>query len=107
MRKLTGQQENLQKRSLADNLDFILEHLSGEALEEIKHRNRHHVASCEQVFEILIKSFGDGLCSRAQLERQFYNRNQGKGESLRKYSHILMALAEKLTHLNGHEKDRC
>ena len=92
-------------RTRQDKKDFILEHLAGEALEEVKHRNRHNKASSEDVYLILKKAFGDSDCSRAHLERQFYNRKQLKAETLRKYSHALMALAEKLQHMDPHDRD--
>ena len=93
-------------RSEMDKLDYTLEHLRGEALEEVKHRDRRCVATCEHIFDILKKAFGDSNWSKAHMERQFYNRKQLRGENLRQYSHGLMALVSKLTDHDEEERDQ-
>jgi hypothetical protein len=83
-------------RSGQDTMDFILEHLTGDAYEEVKHRPPHQRSTVHKVLDILRKAFGDGQYSKAQLQRMFYNRRQRKGESVRRYSHALLSLMERL-----------
>lgn len=80
-----------------EQVDFILEHLSGDALEEVRHRCRLDITTVGEIYDTLCNAFGAGNKSKASLERHFYNRIQQNGESLRQYSHALMTLVERIT----------
>ena len=83
-------------RSPQNIVDFLMENLDGEAYNEVKHRPFDERSSPKDICYILIQAFGEGHCSRMQRERQFFNRRQREKESLRRFSHALMALAEKI-----------
>ena len=79
--------------SSKDQTDFLLSHLEGAAKSEV--RLRDECKDPESIFNVLTQSFGDNR-SRAQLLRQFYDRTQRKGESLRAFSHALMETLDKI-----------
>lgn len=83
-------------RSQQNIVDFMMEHLEGEAYAEVKHRPRNERSTPKEIFAILIQAFGDAHRSRVQRERQFFNRRQRDKENLRRFSHALMALAGKI-----------
>lgn len=79
--------------SSKDQTDFLLSHLEGAAKSEV--RLRDECKDAESIFNVLTQSFGDNR-SKAQLLRQFYDRTQKKGESLRAFSHALMETLDKI-----------
>lgn len=76
-------------------VDFIWEHSECEAKQEIKYRSKEIQSSSEKIFEALREVFGDAQSFTA-LQRQFFERQQGKTETLIEFSHALMALLDKL-----------
>lgn len=84
------------RESIEEKMDFLMEHLAGDALQEVRHRCRLDINNIEDIFQVLRATFGTGNKTHATLERQFYNRKQARGESLRQYSHALMTLARPL-----------
>ncbi len=76
-------------------IDFIWEHLEGEAKQEIKYRSKEIRSSPERIFGTLHEVSGDAQSFTA-LQRQFFERQQGKTEKLIEFSNALMALLEKL-----------
>lgn len=83
----------------AQAADFIWEHLEGEAKQEIKYRPKEIRSSPEGVFEALLEVFGSAQSFTA-LQRQFFERQQGKTETLIEFSHALMALLKELKGCN-------
>lgn len=91
-------------RSPQDIADFIIEHLKGEAYAEVKHRPNTERRNPKDICTILTQAFGEENQSRVQRERRFFNRRQGQKEGLRKFSHALMALVEKIPNIDD-ERD--
>ena len=76
-----------------DQIDFLLSHLEGAAKSEV--RLRKECKNAETIFSVLAECFGDNR-SGPQLLRQFYDRKQKEGESLRVFSHALMEILDKI-----------
>ncbi|XP_022518191.2 uncharacterized protein LOC111188716 [Astyanax mexicanus] len=72
---------------------FVYDHLEGEAKTEIKFRPAIDKNDPERIFAILVDLYG---CSQSYigLQKQFFQRRQLDGESLREYSHSLLSLME-------------
>lgn len=80
-------------------VDYIWEHLEGEAKQEIKYRSKETRSRPEGIFEALLEVFGSAQSFTA-LQRQFFERQQGKTETLIEFSHALMALLKELKSCN-------
>lgn len=74
-----------------DQIDFILSHLRGCALEEIKLRTHRHTVKPNDLFSYLREAFREKRTT-PQLLHAFYARRQSDGEDLRDYSHALSQL---------------
>ena len=83
--------------TVEEKKDYILDHLTGDALEEVRHRCRLDITTIPEIYEVLREAFGGGRKTKSHLERQFYNRKQQHSENLRQYSHALMMLVERIT----------
>lgn len=72
---------------------FVYDLLDGEAKNEVKFRPVAERNKSGDIFSILKENFG---CSQSYIEAQksFFQRRQRDGESLREFSHALMALLE-------------
>lgn len=81
---------------------YIYEHLGGEAKQEIKYRTKAEKSNPARVLEILQEIYGQPQ-SLTKLQRQFFDRRQREGESVREYSHALMAIMEEINHCNVKE----
>ena len=77
-----------------DAADFLRAHLEGGARNEVKYAPAEDRADADGVFEILNEAFGERL-SYTQLMDLFVHRHQKDGESLRTFSHELMALIDR------------
>lgn len=84
---------------VAEKALFVCDLLDGEAKAEIKFRPLHDRDDPEKVFSVLLDLYG---CSQSlvSLQKQFFQRRQQEGESLREYSHALMALMEAMKRKN-------
>ena len=87
-----------------DKVDFVFQHLTGPAREEVKFRPRKSV---EDVFSILREVFGD-QGSSVHFQRSFFERKQKEGENIRDFSHALLDLFDracrKSPHLISHKE---
>lgn len=72
---------------------FMLDHLGGEPRNEIKHRPIRDRQDPDTILDILKTLYSDQK-SMVVLLKQFYDRKQQHGESLRQFSHALMALMD-------------
>ena len=81
----------------AEKAAYIYEHLGGEARQEIKYRTQVERANPEQVINILQEIYGQPQ-SLTKLQKQFFDRRQRDGETVREYSHALMAIMEEISH---------
>lgn len=79
--------------SITEQALFVYDHLDGEAKTEIKFRQTADKNDPERIFTILTEIYG---CSQSyiNLQKQFFQRRQLEGESLREYSHALLSLME-------------
>lgn len=78
---------------VAEKALFIYDLLDGEAKAEAKFHPSSDQDDPEKIFTILLEMYG---CSQSLvgLQKQFFQRRQLEGESLREYSHALMVLME-------------
>lgn len=81
----------------AEKAAFIYEQLGGEARQEIKYQPQAVRSDPDQVLDILTEIYGRPS-SLTKLQRQFFERRQREGESVREYSHALMAIMEEINH---------
>lgn len=81
--------------SVADQAFFILDHLEGEAREEIKYRTDTEKRDPAKIVAILTELFG---CARSYvtLQQAFFSRKQQDGETLLEFSLALMSLMEQV-----------
>lgn len=79
---------------------FILDHLDGEAKNEIRFRSAAEKNDPEKIFNILIEIYG---CTKSfiALQKQFFQRKQLEGESIWEFSHALLSLMEAITRRNS------
>jgi hypothetical protein len=90
----------------ADAVQYIKDHLGGDARTEIVSRNPATVKAPEDVFKILreVFEFGETL---PQLRRKFYSRIQQEGESILQFSHVLSRLHRRMEQMDSKlEKER-
>lgn len=85
----------LEGRHLSDkeNAIFMLDHLGGEPRNEIKHRPLRERQDPDKILDILRSLYSDQK-PMVVLLKQFYDRKQQHGESLRQFSHALMSLMD-------------
>ncbi|KAL6490489.1 hypothetical protein MHYP_G00008340 [Metynnis hypsauchen] len=78
-----------------DQAYFMLDHLEGEAKDEIKYRPRAEREDPHKILSILRELYG---CSKSYvaLQESFFSRKQLDGESLQEYSHALLALMDRI-----------
>lgn len=90
----------LRHMSPSEQAYFIYDLLEGEAKMEIKLRPASDKTDPENIFTILLETFG---CSHSYIEAQqkFFQCRQREGESLREFSHSLMALMEVVQRKNS------
>ena len=81
----------------AEKAAYFYEHLGGEARQEIKYRTQTERSDPVCVLEILHEIYGQPQ-SLTKLQKQFFDRRQREGESVREYSHALMAIMEEINH---------
>ncbi|XP_078333603.1 uncharacterized protein LOC144625635 [Crassostrea virginica] len=83
-----------------ETIDFIYSHLTGLAKEEIKYRSNKERRDPTKVLRILSEAFGEkqGI---TVIQRNFFDRKQREGESLREYSYALLSLLKKITVKNA------
>lgn len=72
---------------------FMVDHLGGEPRNEIKHRQLCEREDPDKIVTILKTLYSDNKPT-VVLVKQFYDRKQQDGESLRHFSHALMALMD-------------
>ena len=78
-----------------EQVDFITAHLEGQPREEIRYRPYSVRNDPGQILETLISAFG---CQYgvARLQREFFDRKQREGETLRSYSLVLLDLIDRV-----------
>lgn len=81
----------------AEKAAFIYEQLGGEARQEIKYQSQEIRSDPDKVLETLKEIYGRPP-SLTKLQKQFFERRQKQGESVREYSHVLMAIMEEISH---------
>ena len=84
--------------SKVEKVDFVFQHLSGPARNEVKFRGKQSV---EEIFLTLRDAFGEKRSS-VQLQRAFFERKQKTNESLRDFSHGLLDLFERAKRRSPH-----
>ncbi|MES9879687.1 MAG: zinc finger CCHC domain-containing protein, partial [Sedimenticola sp.] len=78
-----------------ERIQFLLDHLSGQAKDEVRVREATSKDTPEKIFAMLNHLFQD-TDSVAQMQQAFYQRDQLKGESLQEYSLQLMKLVDRI-----------
>ena len=78
-----------------DKAVCIYEHLGGEARQEIRYRPQVDRKDPQRILDIL-KEIYERPQSLTRLQRQFFDRRQRQGESIREYSHALLAIMEEI-----------
>lgn len=81
-----------------ERVNFVYQHLSGPAKDEIRYRGRESVCI---IFSTLRDVFGV-RGSSVQLQRAFFDRRQKEGEKLRDFSHSLLDLFERAKRKSPH-----
>lgn len=76
-----------------EHVDFITSHLDGQAKNEVRFYAPAERDDSVKIFKILREAFGEKR-STPQLFKQFYDRKQRDGETLRLFSHALLELIE-------------
>ncbi|XP_059206995.1 uncharacterized protein LOC131986181 [Centropristis striata] len=81
--------------SQSDQAFFLLDHLEGEAKDEIKYRSAAERENPVKIFAILEELYG---CSESyvSLQQAFFSRRQQEGETLQEFSLALMGLMERV-----------
>lgn len=81
--------------SRSDQAFFLLDHLEGEAKDEIRYRSAAEREDPAKIFAILEELYG---CSESYvaLQQAFFSRGQQEGETLQEFSLALMGLMEKV-----------
>lgn len=74
---------------------FLYDHLEGEAKAEIRFRPLAERENPDTILKILKEVYGSSS-SFVSLQRQFFDRKQKDGESLKEFSHSLWALIEEI-----------
>ncbi|XP_064632779.1 uncharacterized protein LOC135491062 [Lineus longissimus] len=90
----------------SEAVQFIKDHLGGDARMEIVSRNTGSIKTPEDIFKILreVFEFGETL---PQLRRKFYSKTQKEGESILQFSHILSRLHRRMEQMDPKlEKER-
>ena len=84
---------SIRSRPLSENdkVDFVFQHLTGPAREEVKFRPHKSV---DDIFVILREVFGD-QGSSVHLQRAFFEKKQAVGENIRDFSHALLDLFDR------------
>ena len=75
---------------------FLYDHLEGEAKAEIRFRSLAEREQPNTILTILKELYGS-TSSFVSLQKQFFDRKQKEGESLKEFSHSLWALIEDIT----------
>lgn len=85
----------VRKLTPIDQAYFIIDHLEGEAKQEIKYRPKADRENPTKVLSILQELYG---CkeSYVALQKDFFSRGQAEGESLQEFSHALFGLMERV-----------
>ncbi len=81
----------------SEKVDFILEHLSGSAKEDIQYRDEATKGDSVRILGVLQQVFGV-KAPLARLQEMFYARYQEPGESLLEYSIQLMKVLSAISH---------
>ena len=79
---------------------YLLEHLAGEARQEILGRGDEIQANPEQIYAVLLRLFGDGD-SLPPLQQQFFSYRQKEGDDLVSCSLHLVQLFDRITQLDS------
>lgn len=82
-----------------EQTDFVLSLLESPAKDEVKLHPKNERDSASKICDILSEAFGERR-SIPQLLRDFYERRQKEGESLRGFSHALCELYDKINSHN-------
>lgn len=85
--------------SRAEQALFLYDLLDGEAKNEIRFRPSTDRVDPEKILTILTETYG---CSQSfvSLQKQFFQRKQKEGESIREFSHALLSLMEAIKRRN-------
>ena len=76
-------------------IEFLVDHLQGQARDEIRTRSETERNTPDKILTILQDLFQDAD-SIAQIQQQFYQRDQKPGESLQQYSLVLLKLVDRM-----------
>lgn len=91
----------LRRLSTADQAFFLVDHLEGEAREEIRYRSVDEREDPKQIIRVLRELYG---CTKSYvvLQESFFSRRQQEGETLVEFSLALMSLLEKVKNQSPH-----
>lgn len=76
---------------------YIYDHLGGEARQEVRYRSQSERRDPRRILEILKEVYGQPD-SLTRLQKLFFDRRQRERESVREYSHGLMAIIDDINH---------
>ncbi|MCG8049520.1 MAG: zinc finger domain-containing protein [Candidatus Thiodiazotropha endolucinida] len=77
-------------------IEFLYDHLQGQARDEIRTRPERERDSPAKILKILQDLFQDAD-SIAQIQQQFFQRDQKSGETLQQYSLVLLKLVDRMS----------
>ncbi|XP_050959763.1 uncharacterized protein LOC127161158, partial [Labeo rohita] len=91
----------LRRLSTVDQAFFLVDHLEGEAREEIRYRSVNEREDPKQIIRVLRELYG---CTKSYvaLQESFFSRRQQEGETLVEFSLALMSLLEKVKNQSPH-----
>ena len=100
---ITDMREHIRSSPSRDShLDFVMDHLIGNAKSEIRLRPDEQRETGEQILNILEQLY-QPKDTLTQLQQKFYQRDQQTNETLESYSLALMTLADQITRRAGKE----
>ncbi|XP_023807866.1 uncharacterized protein LOC111946903 [Oryzias latipes] len=85
-----------------DRVELVKQHLKGEAKATVKFMLTEPIDSVEEIFDILIQTYGDKTPIGTRL-KEFYERKQMPGETIRSYAYDLQ---DRLEHVIRREPKR-
>ncbi|KAK3101109.1 hypothetical protein FSP39_000999 [Pinctada imbricata] len=98
---ITDMREHIRSSPSRDNhMDFVMDHLTGNAKSEIRLRPHDQRETGEQILDILEQLY-QPKDTLTQLQQKFYQRDQQTNETLESYSLALMTLTDQITRRAG------
>ena len=92
---------NARRMSPDEQVDFVMQHLVGEAKSEMRLRFRGE-RDVTQLLDAIVKSCGH-VDSATSLKKELYRRDQGARQSFEDYSLALVKIADRIVQRDGRE----